>query len=207
VIKIPEGDPTQSITERDRPRPSGPSKILTALTVSNIARWTTIAGIWVLILLGIVDGIAYIYGSRKETLVAAAEHAAAAQRQEHDAQERARHEANAAKMNEELTRARADAEEARQQAANAGQMANTLKLKAAPRHLTNAQRQTLIDVLKSFAGHKKQISRSAWEIVSPMLSLLSLSRCSGLLDGTWALKTVSIKLCTAALRDMGFKSL
>jgi hypothetical protein len=111
----------------------------------------------------------------------AAEPAAATQRQERDAQERARHEADAAKMNEELTRARADAEEARQQAANAGQMANTLKLKAAPRHLTNAQRQTLIDILKSFAGEKAAMTISMGDSESHAFAseFVSLFRTAG----------------------------
>lgn len=71
--------------------------------VSAIARWSSIAGIWILALLVVAEGITHVYDGRKESLLAAAEREDTARRQQHDAEEKARHEAQAADLRRQLT--------------------------------------------------------------------------------------------------------
>lgn len=126
-------------------------------TVSSIARVTTVAGIWILILLGLVDGIAYIYGSREKTLTTAAERAAASKRQHESAQERAAHEAQTDAIRRDLAQAREDADNAKREASAANQRSHSIEQRVAQRHLSPAQRQALLQAIQPFAGQKVSV--------------------------------------------------
>ena len=107
-------------------------------------------GIAALFVLGITEVISHRYGLRKDELVAIAESSGIQERTAKDAQ----HEAEATALRQEVAAAN-------QKAAEAAQKASSVEAKQAPRHLTNAQRQALIDALKPFGGQ-------AVDVVVPM---------------------------------------
>ncbi len=101
--------------------------------VSGIAHWLHISAIVVLALLVVAEGMALIYDSRKDTLVAAAERASAEQRQRDQQKADDQHRAEVAQVQRQLEETR------KQQAA---------------RRLSEEQKQTLISAILPFAGQK-----------------------------------------------------
>jgi hypothetical protein len=105
-------------------------------SASWAAHWLHITAIVVLGLLFLAEGLALVYDSRKDALVAAAESTAANQRRQEQEQADERHRAELAEVQRQLEQTR------RQQA---------------HRRLTSDQQKSLVAALSAFPGQKIQI--------------------------------------------------
>jgi len=159
-------------------------------SIEAAARWHRvfeIAGFIALGLLLLFEVIAYIYGNRKDILVAAAEQATAMERSGQEQKANEQRNTEITKANQKAAEAQAVAQQAADQLAKANQKVSELTQNAIPRSLTPDQRSRLFKFLsanpkqkieadvptgdneaKVYAGELVDVISSAgWEVSGP----------------------------------------